>query len=532
MSLLEAIWDQARRAPERVAIEQLGETGESARRVGYGALAAGVAALAVEVEAAFEGRGGERKVGLIAANSPEWIAADVALQLGGSTEIPIPLGFSYEQAESMIQHADLVLVDRAGAKALAHWRTQGLALDKPAIDIASITARAPSGSEIAGVWTRLLAQRSAQGDFIAKVIHTSGTTSRPKGVRIRASALALQTGAMSLLVGPERASRYLSLVPLSLLIEQLCAIHLPLSNCGTVVLLPGPVSPFTGGATRAVDYLPHIAKAAPTLIMVPPAVVEAITRRHRELAASGVEFGDRLQTLFGARLPPMVTCGGAPISNEILDELFTAGIPVYEGYGLSENTAVACWNGPHQFRRGTVGRPLPHIETRISEHGELLLRGPTLFAGYEGTDPTSVHVDEDGWLHTGDLATIADGYVTLHGRCKNLIINAASRNISPEWVEGIYREHEAVKDIVVFGDKLEQLVALVVSEHDSEPAMRRALDEMAQRRLPDYARVSDFVAVTPDDPLVAQLFTVTGRPRRDLIWQLLVGSIDSLTAVR
>lgn len=529
MSLPETVWSQARRAPARIAIERMHEADRAPEQVAYGALAASVAAVALEVEAAFAGRGRPRKVGLIAANSPEWVTADLALQLGGTTEIPIPLGFSFEQAGSMIQHADLVLVDRAGALALAHWRSLGLAYDRPTLDITRIAAHPPGAAAVADVWGRLLGQRSADVDFIAKIIHTSGTTSRPKGVRIRASALAIQTDALSALVGPEGAARYLSLVPLSLLIEQLCAIHLPLSNGGTVVLLPQSVAPFTGGATRAADYLPQIARATPSLIMVPPAVVEAIARSHRELAATAVAPGERMRALFGAPTVPLVTCGGAPISGEILDELFAAGIPVYEGYGLSENTAVACWNGPRQFRRGTVGRPLPHIEIRTSEHGELLLRGPTLFAGYEGTDPTSVEVDAEGWLHTGDLATIADGYVTLHGRCKNVIINAASRNISPEWVEGIYREHDAIKDIVVFGDKLEQLVALVVSDHGNSAEVQRALDETAQRRLPDYARVSDFVMMAPSDPRVAELFTVTGRPRRDLIWPLLVGSIGSLT---
>ena len=532
MTLLQVIRDQAHAAPDRIAIEQLGEPGDAATTVTYGALADAVAAVVVALEAAFAGHAARPKVGLIAANSPRWIIADLALQLAGYTEVPVPIGFSWEQADSMLHGVDLVLVDAAGARAMQQWRALGLELDRPIHDIGALAACAPIGATSADVWTRRLAERRAEGDFIAKVIHTSGTTSRPKGVRILASAVEIQTSALGELVGPAHAARYLSLVPLSLLIEQLCAIHVPLSNRGTIVLLPASVSPFTGGGTRASDYLPMIARARPTLIMVPPAVVEAIARAHRELVARGAERPDRLRSLFGAAEPPLVTCGGAPISTEILDELFGVGIPVYEGYGLSENTAVACWNGPRQFRRGSVGRPLPHLETRISPQGELLLRGPTLFAGYEGTDPTSVLVDDDGWLHTGDLATIDDGYVTLHGRCKNVIINAASRNLSPEWVEGIYREHAAVKDIVVFGDRLEQLVALVVSDEPDDGGVRQALDDTATRRLPDYARVSDFVALQPGDPLVPQLFTVTGRPRRDLIWQLLVGSIDTLTAAR
>jgi long-subunit acyl-CoA synthetase (AMP-forming) len=531
-SLLGSIWAHAQEEGDATAIERLASDEKSARTVSYGQLTRAVAAAAHELERVSVGAGARAKIGILAGNSPEWIIGDLALQLGGHTEIPVPLGFSYEQAQSMLQFADVVLVDAAGAAALARWRALGLTVTAPAHDIGALATAALSPSDVAAIWARLLSRRDAGGDFIAKVIHTSGTTSRPKGVRIRASALEIQTQALGALVGAEHASRYLSLVPLSLLIEQLCAVHLPLAHRGTVVLLPESVPPFTGGATRASDYLPYLVQAKPTLIMVPPAVVEAIARVLRDLVARGCTVAERAEALFGAPTPPMVTCGGAPISTELLEELFAAGLPVYEGYGLSENTAVACWNGPHQFRRGTVGRPLPHLEARISERGELLLRGPTIFAGYESTDPTSVEVSEDGWLHTGDLATIDDGYVTLHGRCKNLIINAASRNLSPEWVEGIYREHAAIKDVVVFGDKLEQLVALIVSEAEAAcfTELRLALDETASRRLPDYAQIAHFVALGATDPLVAELFTVTGRPRREAIWQLLKSRMQTLAA--
>jgi long-subunit acyl-CoA synthetase (AMP-forming) len=532
MNLLQTIWSYAHTCPNATAIEILEGNGCDQVQVTYAQLTRSIATVGLGLEF-LRGQQPEAPcVGVIAANSSEWIVADLALQLCGYTEVPVPLGFSYEQAQSMLHGASLALVDSAGTKALANWQSRGLVLECQPRVIEPVAADSTPQAQVDAFWRQRLAHLNIDPDFIAKVIHTSGTTSNPKGVRIRASALDIQTRALSELVGSRSASRYVSLVPLSLLIEQLCAVHLPLVNCGTIVLLPADVQPFTGGGARAANYLKYIAQAAPTLLMVPPAIIEAIAHARRDLYSRGLAGDERNIALFGNSEVPLITCGGAPVSSAVLDELFANDIPVYEGYGLSENTAVACWNCPGQFRRGTVGRALPHIETCLSEKGELLLRGPTIFAGYHGTDPTCVRVSDDGWLHTGDLATIDDGYITLHGRCKNVIISAASRNLSPEWVEGVYREHPAVREIVVFGDNLERLVALVISDRsvfDSQ-MLRRALDETAERRLPDYAQVAWFVALRHDDPVLSDLFTVTGRPRRDLIWQMLVSRSERSVA--
>jgi len=149
------------------------------------------------------------------------------------------------------------------------------------------------------------------------------------------------------------------------------------------------------------------------------------------LAEKAQAHGDKpglMAALFGRETVPLLAAGGAPVNTDILLELDRLGIPVYQGYGLSENSSVATWNSRDANRIGTVGKPLAHVEVRISEEGELCLRSTSLFAGYSNEDPSSCSIDEDGWLHTGDLATQDDeGYISIVGRKKTMIITANGR---------------------------------------------------------------------------------------------------------
>ncbi len=163
-----------------------------------------------------------------------------------------------------------------------------------------------------------------------------------------------------------------------------------------------------------------------------------------------------------------------------------------------------------------MGRPLPHCEVRLSDDGELLVKSTSLFAGYTVEDPTSRPVDEDGWLHTGDRAEIdADGYIRILGRLKNVIITSHGRNVSPEWVEGSLRSCPSVVDAVVFGEGMEHLSALLITAEgaDAEETRRQA-HAYAERHLAETDRPERFFVVADSRDFRRQYFTVTGRPRR------------------
>jgi long-subunit acyl-CoA synthetase (AMP-forming) len=258
-----------------------------------------------------------------------------------------------------------------------------------------------------------------------------------------------------------------------------------------------------------------------------PALVEA-------LAEHAVSYGDHpglLQALFGREEAPLLAAGGAPVTEEVLQVLNAHGIPVYQGYGLSENSSVATWNSRGANRIGTVGKPLSHVEVKIAEDGELCLRSSSLFAGYSSEDPSSCAIDDEGWLHTGDLATQdVDGFISIVGRKKTLIITANGRNISPEWLESAYRTVPGVQQVIVYGDRQEFLGGLfVVEDIRQAPAIRQAIAAYAREHLNVIEFIPEPLLVPHSAEIMERLFTVTGRPRRHAI-NAFLAQHETLTA--
>ena len=311
--------------------------------------------------------------------------------------------------------------------------------------------------------------------------------------------------------------RYLSLVPLSLLIEQVTAAYMTFLDGGTLVFLP-PELPLLGdsGATTAA-LMPHLQAAKPTALTLPPAMVQALLMASRGLSQAPLQ--QRCQRLFGQDTAPFIACGGAPVSPQVLSELQALGVPVYEGYGLSENSSVVAWNSPGRFKVGTVGQPLDHVQVQLGADGELLVKSSSLFAGYANADPSSCEVDAQGWLHTGDLAQVdGEGFIRILGRKKNLIITANGRNVAPEWVESRYKSLDCVEQAVLFGDGLEALHGVFVVPSGVPLREARArIEAFGAANLSQVERVDHVMTVHGDAALYERCFTVTGRPRRDVI---------------
>ena len=448
------------------------------------------------------------RVAVAMANTPEWVAADLALLRAGCTEVPVPLAFSAEQARSLLREADLCLVDAAGARRLEAWGASCRPEGQPAVTVAMqelLAAPAPPG---------LLPARAPGA--IAKIVHTSGTTGTPKGVKLRQASLEALLQSLRQVELPGRYDRYFSVVPLSLLIEQVTAVYLTLLNGGLLVFGPRavPILGEHGASPRSV--MPLLRAARPTGLMLPPAMLDlfhALCRQRPELddpVALSLE-------LFGTALPPSIGTGGAPTSPEVLSALAARGLTIYEGYGLSETCSIVATNTPDAHRIGTVGRPLAHLQVRLGSDNELLVRGPALFAGYTHTsDPSACVVDGDGWLHTGDLATIdGDGFIRILGRKKNLIVTALGRNVSPEWLEARYQGVPGVQRAVVFGDGLPALEGFfVVDPHLPVAVVVDRVRAFGLAELGDIDRAEVIVTAPATPELYRDLFTITGRPRR------------------
>ncbi|MGW6912733.1 AMP-binding protein [Kitasatospora sp. NPDC054939] len=481
------------------------------------------AARALAGELAGRTRSGVLRVGVVCGNTPAAVIADLALLGGEDVEIPVPLAFSHEQAAGLLEGADLCLADAPGLRRLAEWgHRRVLRPDCPVVPL-DAARLVELGSQLGPGAPDFPVRREPGTDRECKIIHTSGTTSRPKGVRIRSAALDALLTSLRAEMPPGAFLRYLSMVPLSLLIEQVTGLYLVLLDGGTVVLLPEDTALVGTAADAARDVVRRMPAVRPTALVAPPAVVTELEHAAGAAALAGEPV---VPALFGTDRVPLICCGGAPSHPSTLTRLLDHGVPVYEGYGLSENSSVVSWNTPRAHRPGTVGRPLGHVRVRLGEDGELLVRSTSLFAGYTRDDPSSLVLDADGWLHTGDLAELdADGYLRITGRKKNVIITAAGRNVAPEWVEAQYARLPCVHAAVVFGDGLAALHGLfLVHGGTALDDAERAITAYGAEHLSEVERVSTVHLVHSTEELYRRFFTVTGRPMRGAVQAALLSA--------
>jgi long-chain acyl-CoA synthetase len=180
----------------------------------------------------------------------------------------------------------------------------------------------------------------------------------------------------------------------------------------------------------------------------------------------------RIRDLFGGHLKLALT-GAAPIDTEILEFFHAAGIWVLEGYGMTETSAVESVNTIAEHRFGTVGKPLPICEVRIADDGEVLMRGPNIFKGYyRNEEATRETLSDDGWVHSGDLGELdEEGYLSITGRKKDLIITSSGKNISPSNIENALKLSRWISQAVVYGDRRPYLTALLTLDPDEAGAL-------------------------------------------------------------
>jgi long-chain acyl-CoA synthetase len=182
----------------------------------------------------------------------------------------------------------------------------------------------------------------------------------------------------------------------------------------------------------------------------------------------------KVRAALGPNNPILIT-GAAPIGAEVIEFFYACGVPVLEGYGMTETCAAATLNTLDEVQVGSVGRPLPGTEVSIGEDGEILMRGPHVYKGYHRNPEATDAIMEGGWLHSGDLGEIVDGFVRITGRKKDLIITSSGKNVSPEMLESALRETRWISQAIAAGDRRSYLVALVTIDPDEAPALAAEL---------------------------------------------------------
>ncbi|TXH76059.1 MAG: long-chain acyl-CoA synthetase [Lysobacteraceae bacterium] len=447
------------------------------------------AALGARVRACAEtlAASGARRIASRLDNGPEWLVLDLAIRALDAVHVPLPTFFAPQQ----IAHA----LRDSGADLLV--QPSGAPLPE------GVTASEPSPAILLddGLCAlRLAGSESPLPAGTACISYTSGTTGAPKGVCLDVSAL--YTVARSLAVAPGSLAprRHLCLMPLSTLLENIAGVYAALMSGAEIAVPTLAEIGYRGDAgLDAHRLLACLQRYRPESAIVLPQLLLALVMAVEQ----GAPWPDSLRFL---------AVGGGRVGTALLARAQALGIPVYEGYGLSECGSVVCLNRPDAIRLGSVGRPLPHAKVSVVD-GELWVDGARSL-GYLGETAMP-----SGPIATGDLGHIdADGFVYVTGRRKHLIITSYGRNLSPEWVESELLQHPAIAQAVVFGEARPFNVAVIWPRRETitRDALREALAAI-NRDLPAYAQVRD--AVRADAPFRAAdgLLTANGRPKRDAI---------------
>ena len=435
-------------------------------------------------------------IAVLADNSVNWVLADLAALHLDAVHLPLPTFFSPAQMVNALTQAgvDTVLTDQPeritslGLGFECRW-TQGLL---------SLMCRQ--------------ATRPALPKGCAKISFTSGSTGSPKGVCLSANGLMATAKAIQTTLSPLDIGKHLAVLPLSLLLENSAGIYAALLN-GSQVHLPSLASlGWRGMAGFDPAALQQSAMAAqPNSMILVPELLKVWTLY---LLATQQRAPDSLR---------FVAVGGAHVDPALIRQARHAGIPAFEGYGLTECGSVVSLNQPGDEGTG-VGRVLPHVQLRL-DHGEVHLQ-TSAFLGYTGSLALPAQASHE--FATGDLGQLdAQGHLHLMGRSKNLLISSFGRNISPEWVESVLLAQNAILQAVVLGDARPWLAAVVVPMPGMTQAQVDAAISQANTQLPDYARVKRWLISAPMT-LTNGLATGNGRPMRSAIAQHFAQAIDSL----
>ena len=412
-----------------------------------------------------------RVVGLIADNGLDWVAADLAAQKAGVVLVPLPAFFTTAQRA----HA----VHASGMDGL-------LGEPEPGFEFSG---------ELEGLgWWRRAAAPADLPRGTSKITFTSGTTGMPKGVPLRTDQQHAVARAVAEATRPLGLRRHLCLLPLPVLLENVGGIYAPLA-AGMEFCVP-PLAEVGMRGSSSFD-------AAACLAAIERWQADSVILLPQMLAAlcAALEHGAP-----APRSLAFAAVGGAKVSVALLERARALGLPVYEGYGLSECASVVALNLPGADRPGSVGRPLPHAPVRIL-NGE-------------------IHVQD---IATGDLGHLdADGFLYIDGRRKHVLITSFGRNVSPEWPEAELLAGGAIAQAAVFGEAQPRLCALLVPAPGAPESAVDAQVRAANARLPDYAQVGAWLRA--DAPFTPQngFATANGRVRRDALWRAYGARLDGL----
>jgi long-chain acyl-CoA synthetase len=445
------------------------------------------------------------RVLLVAENRPEWAIADLAIMAAGGITVPAYTTNTTGDHRYLLEHsgARAVIVSTA---ALAKRLVPAIA-EVGTVELVISIEPLPEADQLQAkvlTWAAALAQGEQQADSgadpaavlsrddVACFIYTSGTGGKPKGVILsQGNLLSNVAGACTVLdkigLGNEI---FLSFLPLSHAYEHTVGQFLPMAVRAEIYYAEGTESL----TSNLHEVRPTIMACVPRLYEVMrQRILNALARRGGlaptlfrkavELGSKRIERPDsvgmveslldrglnrlvreQVRSRFGGRIKALVS-GGAPLNYDVGLFFSALGLPVFQGYGLTECSPVISVNLPGQVRLRTVGPPLPGLDVKIADDGEILVRGESVMQGYWRDEATTAQALRDGWLHTGDVGLVDDaGYIQITDRKRDLIVLSGGDNCAPQRVEGILGLEPELSQVMVYGDARPHLVALIVPD--------------------------------------------------------------------
>ena len=540
------------------------------------------------------------KVAILAQPRFEWVLCDLAILGAGAVTVPVYSSLTAEDCAFIIDHSEarIAIIDDATQLAkLVSLRSALPKLERIVVidpfalistanlkDVLSLRAlkeigRREEGKDPARYESNLVSARPAD---LLTLCYTSGTTGRPKG------AMITHDNMMSVLEDCVK-----SLTPLVQPEHEVLVNFLPFSHVlGKVELM----ATFTFGWRECFSESPdklvaNIAELKPTLLFAVPRLFEKARERvlkeiqegsgtQRTLFEKAFEQGVRyfanrearrkigliasvehhvaqqlvfkkIRDRFGGKLKAVI-CGGAPLSHEVATFFQVAGVPILEGYGLTETCAPVSVNTPRHFRLGSVGRPLPEVSIKIASDGEILIKSRKVFAGYFKSPEETQEALRDGWLHTGDIGHLdSDGFLKITDRKKDLIATSGGKKIAPQKIEGLLKAQPYVSQAVAHGDMRNYLTALVTLDHPqliayaqahdilfsdfagliSHPKVQvlvqKTIDEVNQKLAP-YEMIRKFIILPLQFTIESGELTPSLKIRRNFVNQKYKAELDSM----
>ncbi|MGC2372914.1 MAG: long-chain fatty acid--CoA ligase [Solirubrobacteraceae bacterium] len=535
---------------------------------------------------------GER-VCILANTRPEWSYVDMAITSVGAVVVPIYQTNSPEECLWVIADSGAIAIvceDDAQLAKLEEIRDQVpnlrtvIVMDTPSGESAIPTTTLDEVRERGRTHeaSELRARREAvRPEDPFTFIYTSGTTGPPKGCVLSHGNYASMMDmlrSVGQIEDDEVIYLYLPLAHAFALLIQLAAFDL------------GATLAYFGGDTKQIvgelievkpTYLPSVPRVFEKIYTLANAALEAKPPEEQEQARQAIALGTKVRNMeakgeevpeelripfeeadeqlfknvraiFGGSVRHAVS-GAAPIAKEILEFFWAAGVPVLEGYGMTETATAAtvCTVEDHKF--GTVGKPFPGVEIKIAQDGEVLIKGPNIFQGYHNNADASFGSIEDGWLHTGDLGSVdEDGFLSITGRKKDIIITAGGKNITPANLENDLKQCRWISQAVMHGDQRPYPVVLVTLDEEEiagyarehnlpedttrlceEASIRELISdqvERANRRYAPVEQVKRFVILPHDLTQETGELTPTLKVKRNVVAEKYAEVLDALYA--